>query len=145
MIPDFTDDGFLPTGIHPATLEELEERFALFDRSVQRFRVFEKLKALIIETRTAGIVRRIYVAGSFVTVKSEPNDFDCILVLDPTIVGQKLRPFQYNLVSRRKARRLFGGDVVPVLEGSKPLLEYLEFFQTTREGERMGIVEIALC
>ena len=145
MIPDFTEDGFLPAGIHPATLEELAERFAFFDRSDQRFRVFEKLKALIVEARTAGIVRRIYVAGSFVTDKSEPNDFDCILVLDPTIVGQKLRPFQYNLVSRRMARRLFGGDVVPVLEGSKPLLEYLDFFQTTRDGEPMGIVEIALC
>ena len=145
MIPTLTENGFLPAGIHPTTLEELEERFAFFDRSDQRFRIFEKLKALIVEARAAGIVRCIYVAGSFVTDKPEPNDFDCILVLDPTIVGQKLRPFQYNLVSRRRARRLFGGDVVPVLEGSKPLFEYLDFFQTTREGERMGIVEITLC
>ena len=90
MIPNLTENGFLPVGIHPAILEELEERFAVFDRSDQRFRIFEKLKALIGEARTAGIVRRIYVAGSFVTDKPEPNDFDCILVLDPTIVGQTL-------------------------------------------------------
>ena len=123
MIPDFAEDGFLPAGIHQATLEELEERFAFFDRSDQRLRVFEQLNALIGEARASGIVRRIYVAGSVVTDKPEPNDFDCILVLDPIIVGQPLRPFQYNLVSRRMARRLFGGDVVPVLEDSKPLLE----------------------
>ena len=145
MIPNLTEVGLLPAGIHPATLEELTERFAFFDRTDQRLRVFEKLKAMVSEARIAGIVRRIYVAGSFVTDKPEPNDFDCVLVLDRTIVGQELRPFQYNLVSRRMSRRLYGGDVVPVLEDSKPLLEYLEFFQTTREGERMEIVEIELC
>jgi hypothetical protein len=73
---------------------------------------------------------------------AEPNDFDCILVLDPAIVGTTLRPFEYNLVSRRMARRMFGGDILPALDGSQALNQYLEFFQTTREGDRMGIVEI---
>lgn len=145
MIPEFTDSGFLPEGIHSATLEEFEKRFAIFDRSDQRLRVFEKLEALIIEAWKSGIVFRIYVAGSFVTDKPEPNDFDCILVLDSAIVGQELRPHQYNLVSRRMARRMYGGDVVPVLDGSQPLHEYLAFFQTTRDGEPMGIVEIERC
>jgi hypothetical protein len=27
MIPPFNDDGYLPPGIHPATLEEIVERF----------------------------------------------------------------------------------------------------------------------
>ena len=125
-------------------IEEFAERFVYFDQSGRRFRVFEKLKAMIDEARSSGIVRRIFIAGSFVTDQPEPNDFDCILVLDPTIVGQSLRPSQYNLVSRRRARRLFGGDVVPVIEGSAGLLEYLEFFQSTRDGEPMGIVEITL-
>jgi hypothetical protein len=142
MIPEFTENGVLPAGIHAATLEQFEERFAIFDQSDQRIRVFKKLKALIDEAWKSGIVQRICVAGSFVTDKPEPNDFDCLLVLDSNIVGQKLRPFQYNLVSRRMARRMFGGDVVPVLEGSQQLQEYLDFFQTTRNGERMGIVEI---
>ena len=139
MIPEFTDDGVLPAGIHAATLEQFQERFAIFHQSDQRIRVFKKLKALIDE---AGIVQRIYVAGSFVTDKPEPNDFDCLLVLDSAIVGQTLRPSQYNLISRRMARRMFDGDVVPVLDGSQQLREYLDFFQTTRDGERMGIVEI---
>jgi len=29
MIPDFNDDGYLPAGIHPATLEEIAARFGL--------------------------------------------------------------------------------------------------------------------
>ena len=27
MIPSFDDNGFLPPGIHPASLEEIEQRF----------------------------------------------------------------------------------------------------------------------
>ena len=84
------------------------------------------------------------VAGSFVTAKPKPNDFDCILVLDDSIIGRPLPPFQYNLVSRRMARRVYGGDVMPAFEDSEALAEYLEFFQTTRDGERMGVVEIVL-
>jgi hypothetical protein len=79
-----------------------------------------------------------------VTDKQEPNDFDCVIVLDPAVVDTFLPPFQYNLVSRRMARRLFKGDVMPALDNSASLREYLEFFQTARDGQRMGIVEIEL-
>ncbi len=88
--------------------------------------------------------KRILIAGSFVTAKAEPNDFDCIVVLDPSIVGRSLRPFEYNLVSRKMARRLFGGYVMPALDHSPALEQYLEFFQTTRDGQLIGIVEIQL-
>jgi hypothetical protein len=39
---------------------------------------------------------------------------------------------------------MFGGDVLSALDGSEALNQYLEFFQTTRDGERVGIVEVAL-
>lgn len=144
MIPEFTDQGLLPPGTHQATLEELKERFAIFDRSDQRLRIHEKLERLLREAQSSAVVKRVLVGGSFVTAKSEPNDFDCILVLDSAISGNELRPQEYNLVSRRMARRLFGGDVVPLLEGSEALDWYLGFFQTTRDGERVGLVEIEL-
>ncbi len=142
MIPDFNDNGLLPPGLHRTDLEGFRERFAIFDRSGRRLRIFEQLERFIGEASKSTIVRRIFVGGSFVTAKPEPNDFDCILVLDPAIVGAKLRPFEYNLVSRLMARRMFDGDVLSALEGSAALDEYLEFFQTTRKGERMGIVEV---
>jgi len=41
-------------------------------------------------------------------------------------------------------RRLFRGDVVAVLEGSAALGKYLEFFQTARGGQPVGLVEIEL-
>lgn len=144
MIPDFDDQGLLPPGIHQADFDEFRERFAIFDRSDRRLQVFEQLERLVTEARKSAIVTRIIVGGSFVTAKAEPNDFDCILVLDPGIVGIPLRPFEYNLVSRRMARRMFGGDILSALDGSDALDQYLEFFQTTRDGQRTGIVEIGL-
>lgn len=144
MIPAFTEQGFLPPGIHQATRDEFKERFVIFRRSDRRLRIFDQLEQLLDQAAQAGIVRRILIAGSFVTAKPEPNDFDCIVVLDPSIVGRSLRPFEYNLVSRKMARRMFGGDVMPALDHSAALQQYLEFFQTTRDGHPMGIVELQL-
>jgi len=106
--------------------------------------VIRSMEALYLETKKSGIVKRFLVAGSILSVKDEPNDFDCMLVLDEVILAQELPPFQYNLVSRRMARRLFKGDVVPVLDGSVAMQNYLEFFQMNREGQRIGLVEIQL-
>jgi hypothetical protein len=145
MIPDYTTDGLLPPGIHVASWLEFAERFVVFHRSGQRVRVGEQLRLLFEESTRSGIVKRFIVTGSFVTTKAEPNDFDCLLVLDAAILNATLPPFQYNIVSRKMARRMFKGDVVPVIEDSSEMDEYLEFFQTTRNGERMGLVEIQLC
>lgn len=144
MVPEFTGQGLLPEGIHHTNWDGFAERFIIFQRSNRRMQIGGSIKALYDETRISGIVRRILITGSFVTEKPEPNDFDCVLVLNPAIRGCELRPAQYNLISRRMARKIFKGDVVPVLDQSEAMREYLEFFQTTREGFRMGIVEIEL-
>lgn len=144
MVPEHTEDGLLPTGVHRTEFDEFEARFSYFDMSDQRFRLFDKLRELYLQAKRSGIVKRFLVGGSFVTSKPEPNDFDCILVLDPSIEWQELPSAQYNLVSRRRARRTFGGDIFPVIEDSSHHHELLNLFQTTRSGERKGIVEIAL-
>jgi hypothetical protein len=144
MLPNLSEQGFLPKGKHNATLEEFEKHFVYFDMSDRRFRLYEGLKRLCEEARRSGIVRRILIGGSFVTSKPEPNDFDCIVVLDPSINRQELRPREYNIASRRTACRLFGGDVFPVVDGSPEYDEIVNLFQSTRGGERIGIVEIDL-
>jgi hypothetical protein len=144
MLPDFTANGLLPPGIHIATVEEFKTRLVFFARSDRRYRIFDKLLELYHEARRSGIVKRFLVGGSFITAQAEPNDFDCILVMDPTIVGRDLLPMEYNLMSQRMTRRRFGGDVFSLREGTQVLDEYLEFFQRTRSEERVGIVEIAL-
>jgi hypothetical protein len=144
MIPELAESGLLPPGIHTAKWEQFAERFVVFNRTDRRLRIGERIRALYDEIRSSRIVRRFLVAGSFVTSAAEPNDFDCLLVLDAAIVGMTLAPFQYNLISRRRTRRTYQGDVVAVLEGSAAFNEYYDFFQTTRDGRSVGMVEIIL-
>jgi len=80
MIPAFNDDGYLPPGIHPVTLEELAARFG--QESELRQVQMESLHWLVDLARRAG-VQRLVVNGSFVTDKWEPNDVDCVLLIGP--------------------------------------------------------------
>lgn len=92
----------------------------------------------------ADFVEEIYVGGSFVTDKAEPNDFDCILVVEPETFAGDLRPFEYNLISKRMTRRFYGGDVFAVAAGSDDHERMLSFLQNTRDKSECGIVEIQL-
>lgn len=80
MIPPLEDNGYLAPGIHRATLEEIEERFGCESelRRVQK----ESLRWLVDLARRAG-VERLVIDGSFVTDRFEPNDVDCVLLIDP--------------------------------------------------------------
>ena len=80
MIPHYNDEGYLPPGIHPATLEEIAARFGRESelRQVQ----MESLRWLIDFVQRAG-AKRIVVNGSFVTDKLEPNDVDCVVLIEP--------------------------------------------------------------
>jgi hypothetical protein len=78
MIPEFNDEGYLPTGVHRGTMEEIAARFGK-DSELRRVQM-ESLIWLVDLARRAG-VERIIVNGSFVTDKSEPNDVDCALLI----------------------------------------------------------------
>jgi hypothetical protein len=80
LIPSFNDDGYLPAGIHLATLEEISARFG--QESELRQVQMESLRWLVELARRAG-VERIVVNGRFVTDKLEPNDVDCVLLIGP--------------------------------------------------------------
>jgi len=78
MIPEFDDEGYLPAGIHPATMEEIGQRFGQ-DSEMRRVQM-ESLIWMVQLARSAG-VERIVVNGSFTTDKLEPNDVDCVLLI----------------------------------------------------------------
>jgi len=79
MIPAFDDEGYLPPGIHLATVQEIS---APFGRESELRRVqMESLLWLVELARRAG-AQRIVVNGSFVTDKLEPNDVDCVLLVE---------------------------------------------------------------
>jgi len=80
MIPGFNEDGYLPPGIHAATLDEISARFG--QESELREVQMQSLRWLVDLARRAG-VQKIVVNGSFVTDKLEPNDVDCVLLIGP--------------------------------------------------------------
>jgi len=78
MISPFSSEGYLPPGLHQASVDEIGERFG---REPELRRVqMESLRWMIELARRAG-VERIVVNGSFVTDKLEPNDVDCVLLV----------------------------------------------------------------
>ena len=80
MIPAFNDDGYLPEGVHLATMEEVAARFGQ-ETELRRVQM-ESLGWLVEAARRAGALRLI-VNGSFTTDWPEPNDIDCVLLIGP--------------------------------------------------------------
>ena len=77
MIPAFDEQGYLPPGIHPATLDEIEARFGN-EPELRRVQM-ESLRWLVDLAQRVG-VERLIVNGSFATDEFEPNDVDCVLL-----------------------------------------------------------------
>jgi len=144
-IPVLNDHGLLPEGLHLCSLDELQERFGQFQISARRPTLFRKFTELVHEIRATGLVTWLVVDGSFVTAKPEPEDVDLILVLSETHnFAAELRPFEYNVLSRKRVRRRYNFDVLIAREHSVELQEYLAFFQQVR-GEtefRKGLLKV---
>jgi hypothetical protein len=81
MIPDFDGNGYLPPGIHAATLDEISHRFG-HEPELRRVQM-ESIRWMVGLARRAQVAR-IVINGSFVTAKWEPNDVDCVLLLGPS-------------------------------------------------------------
>ena len=131
MIPPFEERGWLPSGIHAATLVEIEARFG---RQSELRRVqMESVRWMIDLARRVG-VQRIVLNGSFVTDIMEPNDVDCLLLIGtgPTIdqaaEGELLKglPFLDILLVRQQEFEYFVN----------------RFFAVDRSWSAKGMVEV---
>ncbi|MFW6170613.1 MAG: DUF6932 family protein, partial [Planctomycetota bacterium] len=78
MIPPFDERGYLPPGVHSATLDEVDARFGC-ESEVRRVQM-DSLRWLVDLADRAG-VERVVINGSFVTDVLEPNDVDCVLLI----------------------------------------------------------------
>jgi hypothetical protein len=144
-IPELNEAGFLPEGVHQATLEEVRDRFGRFQRTDRRPALFAKLSHYFAEIRASGLAEAVIVDGSFVTAKDEPSDIDLILILRPDHEDRvELRPFEYNAVSKPRVRRRFRFDILIARRGSDEHGKYLDFFQRVkgRPDLRKGVVEV---
>ncbi len=78
MIPEFDDRGYLPSGVHRASVEEIAVRFG--EQSELRRVQMQSVRWLVDLAVRAG-VERVVLNGSFVTEILEPNDVDCVLLI----------------------------------------------------------------
>jgi hypothetical protein len=144
-IPSLNDAGLLPPGVYDCTLDELRQRFGVFQTTDRRPKLFDKLQQLVQEAWATGLVTEIVVDGSFVTAKPDPNDIDLILVLNKGHdFSAELRPFEYNVLSTRQARKIYGFDLLIAMHESSVYTEYLAFFAQVR-GEtslRKGLLRL---
>jgi hypothetical protein len=146
-IPEMDETGFLPEGVHEATLDEVRERFGRFQRTVRRPALFAKLSLFLAEVRACDLVEAVILDGSFVTAKDEPSDIDLILILRPDHDYQaELRPFEYNILARPRVRRRFRFDILLAPLGSIRYDECVGFFQGVKGNpdRRKGLIKVLL-
>jgi hypothetical protein len=142
MIPDFRDDGYLPEGLHLATEAEVTFRFG--SHTPRRKRLALRLRRWIDLARAVS-ARRLFVDGSFVTAKPEPNDVDAVVWLPPDFVilvsngNLEAMELETMLLTRRP-------EEIFAAEDRRDWDDWVEFFSRTREpdGRRKGIVEIEI-
>jgi hypothetical protein len=145
MIPDCVDIGgpwkVLPPGLHDATLDEVEQRFAT---NGTRARLMEGLRLGCEALRVAGC-SVVYVDGSFVTEKPFPGDFDACwypIGVDPTKLDPVLLDFD-NGRSNQKAK--FGGEFFLSSGLAAPLTSFVQYFRRDKHTLReKGLIRIRL-
>lgn len=130
MIPPFDDNGYLPPGVHPAPLGEIEARFG---RQSELRRVQMESPRWMVDLALRAGVQRIVLNGSFVTDIMEPNDVDCVLLAQSTARERAA------LAELRKGLPFL--DLVVARSGV--FTEYVgEVFAEDRVGQKKGMIEV---
>ena len=134
--------GLLPPGQHPATWEEIAERFG---RNGQRRSVVGGIRLAATALARANC-RRLWIDGSFVTSKAKPRDWDGCW--DPFGVNpQLLDPalLDFSAIGRKRMKTKYLADLFPAsaTEATSGLL-YLNYFQQERSGDPKGVLLLYL-
>lgn len=139
MIPELNADGYLPKGIHKATLNEIKQRFG--SSSTKRKELFEGLQSLVHLLRShRDKIKRLLLNGSYVASGESPKDLDCILIVK--------RDFNFNSPDIDKlhaAKKLFVVHLFTFTE--EDISRYrrlIDFFGRDRGQKPKGLLEVKL-
>jgi hypothetical protein len=126
----FDERKLLTPGVHEVSLDAVKETFGSFQKSDRRPKLFEKLLEYLDAVKRAGTGASVIVDGSFVMAGiDEPDDIDLVLVLPADWdIDADLRPYQYNVVSKKAVRRTFGFDQITVTANSPEERAWIEYF-----------------
>ena len=145
MIPALIDIGgslsVLPPGVHDATLDEIEQRFAVSDH---RKELFSGLKKGIDNLRQAGC-KIVFLNGSFVTDKAVPNDYDACWDHQGVIIAKLDPVFLVFEKKREKQKKSYYGEYFPAFALADGVINFYEYFQFDKyTGKAKGIIKINL-
>lgn len=76
MLPAYYDGMYLPAGDHPATWDDVVERFSSNEK---RTGFCNRLRDILARGKLCGFVR-VYLFGSFISAKDDPGDVDMLWV-----------------------------------------------------------------
>lgn len=140
-IPEFDQRGELPPGEYSVKIEEVSERFG--KSSPRRVALMAGLNNAIENFRHAG-VKKIWIDGSFVTSKFEPNDIDGCWEYDEG-VDLKILDQVFLQRSRLPMKAKYGLEFFPasIIEGDTGL-PFPRFFQLNREAQPKGILVVSI-
>jgi hypothetical protein len=133
MVPEFNRDGRLPAGIHWATWQEIQSRFGFSSR---RRQLLGGLRLALGELSRAGC-SRVYIDGSFVTVKREPGDYDACWDIDGVNVEALDSVFLDFSEGRIAQKRKYFGEFFPAQMPEKAQAEDC-FWSSSRRTKRPG-------
>jgi hypothetical protein len=141
-IPPLQYDGFLPPGLHLAEVDEIEDHFG--KSTSRRKDLFVHLRLFVEVARYCGALR-MFVNGSFVTAKAEPEDVDVVIWISGKyyeLIGQEDKEAMRleEMFVRREPKEAFLVDKAEEWNG------WIEFFSRVRGhlGKRKGLAEVKL-
>jgi hypothetical protein len=128
----------LPEGIHPYTIDELKTLTVdRFPESVRRTGLFGSLRVYLEMLESTGFRGFVWVDGSFMCEKPEPEDVDLLLVFDSKTIdaiSEAARPVLNGLFDTRTIKSRFKLHVFPVRGEDKEGLDFwTQKFGTQRD------------
>ena len=140
-IPRLNHIGELPPGEYEVSLLAIKKCFG--SSTAQRKALMEGLERAVETLGEAG-VGRIWIDGSFVTDKEEPNDIDGCWEYSKQVDLSKIDPV-FLAESRRPMKEKYGVEFFPacVIETASGL-PFPKFFQVNRDGNPKGILMVSV-
>ena len=142
MIPELREDGYLPDGVHLAAFEELALRFGT--GSPRRGRLLERIRRWVALARVVD-AKRLFVAGSFVTAKHEPEDVDAVVLL-PIDFAEQVDRGGFDALELAETLTTRQPEEIFAAEDERDWYDWVSFFTKTREpdGRTREIIEVKL-
>ncbi len=131
-LPSLRADGTLPPGAHQATLNEALAAYPAYNQ--QRQILNDSLQRVVEEVQRLDPTITIYVDGSYVTRKAEPNDVDLLLVT-LTFTEEEIKRYLAQVCPVE----LVSLDIT--VESQLPSVIF-DLFTESRRGQQKGIIQV---